>query len=134
MEQFVVPASLGKVLTLRVSFEILIFFTLFLYVICYICSYLLEKSRVINQQDAERNYHFFYQIVAAAADNADLSRALFLSDTDEHYYISQSSVNVIEGVSDLEEFNEVQSAMEVLFMTKFIYKIYFYFNFILIVN
>ncbi len=76
-------------------------------------SYLLEKSRVVNQQDAERNYHFFYQLVAAAADNSDLAQALFLSDTDEHYYISQSTVNVIEGVSDLEEFNEVQSAMEV---------------------
>lgn len=77
------------------------------------CSYLLEKSRVVHQQEAERNYHFFYQIVAAAADNPELARTLLLSDTDEHYYISQSTINVIEGVSDLEEFNEVQSAMEV---------------------
>ena len=77
------------------------------------CSYLLEKSRVVHQQDAERNYHYFYQIVAAAADNPELARTLLLSDADEHYYISQSSINVIEGVSDLEEFNEVQSAMEV---------------------
>jgi myosin heavy subunit len=77
------------------------------------CSYLLEKSRVVHQQDAERNYHYFYQIVAAAADSPELAKTLLLSDTDEHYYISQSSINVIEGVSDLEEFNEVQSAMEV---------------------
>jgi myosin heavy subunit len=99
MEVFAVPASLGPT-------SILISPHLF-------GSYLLEKSRVVHQQDAERNYHFFYQIVAAAADNAELARTLLLSDTDEHYYISQSSINVIEGVSDLEEFNEVQSAMEV---------------------
>jgi myosin heavy subunit len=80
-------------------------------------SYLLEKSRVVHQQDLERNYHFFYQVVAAAADNADLAKLLYFTDSDEHYYLSQSSVNVIEGLSDLEQFNEVQSAMEVLGMS-----------------
>lgn len=80
-------------------------------------SYLLEKSRVVHQQDLERNYHFFYQIVAAAADNAEVAKLLFFTDNDEHHYISQSSVSVIEGLSDLEQFNEVQTAMEVLGMT-----------------
>jgi myosin heavy subunit len=72
---------------------------------------------VVHQQDLERNYHFFYQIVAAAADNSDLAKLLFFADSDEHFYLSQSSVNVIEGLSDLEQFNEVQSAMEVLGMS-----------------
>jgi myosin heavy subunit len=80
-------------------------------------SYLLEKSRVVHQQDLERNYHFFYQIVAAAADNSDLAKLLFFTDSEEHFYLSQSSVSVIEGLSDLEQFNEVQSAMEVLGMS-----------------
>jgi hypothetical protein len=80
-------------------------------------SYLLEKSRVVHQQDQERNYHFFYQVVAAAADNPDLAKLLYFTDSDEHFYLSQSSVNVIEGLSDLEQFNEVQSAMEVLGMS-----------------
>lgn len=80
-------------------------------------SYLLEKSRVVHQQDLERNYHFFYQIVASAADNPELAKMLFFTDNDEHHYLSQSSVSVIEGLSDLEQFNEVQSAMEVLGMS-----------------
>lgn len=77
----------------------------------------MEKSRVVHQQDLERNYHFFYQIVAAAADNSDLAKLLYFNESDEHFYLSQSSVSVIEGVSDLEQFNEVQSAMEVLGMS-----------------
>jgi myosin heavy subunit len=68
---------------------------------------------VVHQQDLERNYHFFYQLCAAAADDRNLASVLFLDTDEEHTYISQSSVNVIEGVSDLDQFNEVQSAMEV---------------------
>ena len=56
-------------------------------------------------------------MVAAAADNPDLAKSLHFTDLDEHYYISQSSVNVIEGLSDLEQYNEVQIAMEVLGMS-----------------
>lgn len=55
--------------------------------------------------------------MAAAADNPELGKSLHFTDLDEHYYISQSSVNVIEGLSDLEQYNEVQSAMEVLGMS-----------------
>lgn len=115
MVLFVVQVLLGIFYFYFISLFIL-FNQYYCYLIMYF-SYLLEKSRVVHQQDGERNYHFFYQVVAAAADNSELAKSLHFTDLDEHYYISQSSVNVIEGLSDLEQYNEVQSAMEVLGMS-----------------
>ena len=80
-------------------------------------SYLLEKTRVVTQQPEERNYHFFYQLMAAAASDAELAKTLLLDD-EEYYYVSQSGVTSIEGVSDLEDFGEVQSAMEIMGMSE----------------
>ena len=82
-----------------------------------IISYLLEKTRVVTQQPEERNYHFFYQLMAAAASDTDLAKHLLLTD-EEYYYVAQSGVTSIEGVSDLEDFGEVQSAMETMGMSE----------------
>lgn len=69
---------------------------------------------MVHQQQYERNYHFFYQILAETATNAELAKELYLDNAEaEYFYINQSGVSTIEGVSDAEEFNEVQNAMQV---------------------
>jgi myosin-5 len=75
-----------------------------------IVSYLLEKSRVAQQLAGERNYHVFYQVLAAEG----LDPALKLMDPEDYYYTNQSDVTVIDGVSDKDEFDATQKAMSTL--------------------
>jgi myosin heavy subunit len=84
---------------------------------------------VVHQQSQERNYHFFYQLIAAASGDSALSSMLHLGnvgansddkdacDTEDFWYTNQSSVHAIEGMNDTDEYNEVRSAMESLGMT-----------------
>ena len=84
---------------------------------------------MVHQQPQERNYHFFYQLIAAASGDPELSSLLHLGnaganandkdacDTEDFWYTNQSSVHAIEGMNDTEEYNEVRTAMESLGMT-----------------
>ena len=79
-----------------------------------IINYLLEKSRVVYQTDGERNYHIFYQLLAAGEGDSDLSRELMLDSPEMFKFTNQSSVIHLDGISDEKEFEDMRAAMDTL--------------------
>jgi myosin heavy subunit len=79
-----------------------------------ITNYLLEKVRLVWQQEGERNYHIFYYLVAGASPE---ERAEFhLPDARSaasFHYLGQSGVTTIKDVNDAAEYAEVKKAMGV---------------------
>lgn len=73
-------------------------------------TYLLEKSRVVFQAPDERNYHIFYQLCAAR----NIWKSLHLDHQDKFHYLNQGQSATIEGVNDLETFEETVQALTIL--------------------
>ncbi|KAJ7297028.1 hypothetical protein O6H91_Y084700 [Diphasiastrum complanatum] len=79
-------------------------------------TYLLEKSRVVQQAQGERSYHVFYQL-CAGADPA-LRARLNLKAASEYRYLNQSECLVIDNINDAEEFQSMLRAMDVVQISK----------------
>ena len=77
-----------------------------------ITNYLLEKSRVISQSQAERNYHIFYFLFKGA--NKDLLDDLNLSDIKNYDYLKKNNCFSVSTISDLDCFIEVTKSFEVM--------------------
>jgi myosin-5 len=74
-------------------------------------TYLLETVRVTSQMKGERNYHIFYEMFAGLPE--EKMRNLKLTSLQDFHYTNQSSeCNRYDGVSDLDNFNSLQSAMK----------------------
>ncbi|KAI8995909.1 hypothetical protein BC832DRAFT_315495 [Gaertneriomyces semiglobifer] len=76
-----------------------------------ITTYLLEKSRIVNQSADERSFHIFYQLLAGADDNTLSSLGLQRS-ADKYRYLAQSGCTVLEGMDDAESFRDVMRSLE----------------------
>uniref|UniRef100_A0A7N8XIT2 Methyl-CpG binding domain protein 3b n=1 Tax=Mastacembelus armatus TaxID=205130 RepID=A0A7N8XIT2_9TELE len=75
-------------------------------------TYLLEKSRVVFQASAERNYHIFYQLCASR--ELPEMRSLRL-DAPEHFrYTKQGGEMQIPGTDDLSDLERTRNAFTVL--------------------
>jgi len=83
---------------------------------CDIVSYLLEKSRITEQQEVERSYHIFYQLLQdyGAGIGGGLKAKCHLSDDIYDYiYVSQGKTKV-ESIDDNEELEYTEDAFNVL--------------------
>ncbi|XP_017855457.1 unconventional myosin ID [Drosophila busckii] len=64
-----------------------------------ITNYLLEKSRVVQQQPGERNFHSFYQLLRGASDN-ELRQYDLQKETSKYHYLNQGSMDILSEKTD----------------------------------
>ncbi|XP_023641594.1 myosin-13 isoform X2 [Capsella rubella] len=74
-------------------------------------TYLLEKSRVCQVSDPERNYHCFYMLCAAPPED---KRKLKLKEPTEFRYLNRSQCIKLEGVDDSKEYTKTREAMSII--------------------
>ncbi|CAI5509495.1 unnamed protein product, partial [Closterium sp. Naga37s-1] len=80
-------------------------------------SYLLERSRVVQIADPERNYHCFYQLCdGASPEEAELLKLPPGPNRAQHFhYLNQSRCFELQGKSsNAEEYGKTRSAMRVI--------------------
>ncbi|KAK2412429.1 Myosin family protein with Dil domain-containing protein [Trifolium repens] len=74
-------------------------------------TYLLERSRVCQVSDPERNYHCFYLLCAAPAEEREKFK---LGNPSSFHYLNQSNCYVLDGVDDAEEYLATRRAMDIV--------------------
>ncbi|CAN1218260.1 XI-K [Linum perenne] len=74
-------------------------------------TYLLERSRVCQISDPERNYHCFYLLCAAPAEVKEKYK---LGSPKSFHYLNQSSCFELDGINDAHEYLETRRAMDIV--------------------
>ncbi|XP_013883996.1 myosin IEb isoform X2 [Austrofundulus limnaeus] len=77
-----------------------------------ISNFLLEKSRVVSQNQGERNFHIYYQLLGGAS--AEQRENLGVTTPDYYLYLNQSGTYTVEDVNDKKEFSDTMGAMSVV--------------------
>ncbi|XP_071709398.1 myosin-6-like [Rutidosis leptorrhynchoides] len=74
-------------------------------------TYLLERSRVCQLSDPERNYHCFYMICAAPKE---VSEKYKLGKPNTFHYLNQTNCFELNGVDESKEYQATRKAMDVV--------------------
>ncbi|KAK6239101.1 hypothetical protein QUC31_004570 [Theobroma cacao] len=74
-------------------------------------TYLLEKSRVCQISDPERNYHCFYLLCAAPLEEIERYK---LGDPKSFHYLNQSNCYELVGISDAHDYLATRKAMDIV--------------------
>ncbi|KAL9687837.1 hypothetical protein QQ045_032244 [Rhodiola kirilowii] len=74
-------------------------------------TYLLERSRVCQVSDPERNYHCFYMLCAAPEEDVKKYK---LGNPRTFHYLNQSGCYELDGVNDSNEYLATRKAMDVV--------------------
>lgn len=74
-------------------------------------TYLLERSRVCQISDPERNYHCFYLLCAAPPEDIERYK---LGNPKTFHYLNQSKCYELDGVNDAHEYLATRSAMDIV--------------------
>jgi myosin-1 len=77
-----------------------------------ITNYLLEKTRVVGQIVNERNFHIFYQFTKGASEN--YRQMLGVQKPESYAYTSKSKCFNVDGIDDLQEYQDTLNAMKVI--------------------
>ncbi|GMH25775.1 hypothetical protein Nepgr_027618 [Nepenthes gracilis] len=78
-------------------------------------TYLLERSRVCQVSDPERNYHCFYLLCAAPQEEIEKYK---LGNPKSFHYLNQSNCYELVGVSDAQDYIATRRAMDIVGISK----------------
>ncbi|XP_020080667.1 myosin-6-like [Ananas comosus] len=74
-------------------------------------TYLLERSRVCQISDPERNYHCFYMLCAAPPEDIERFK---MGDPRMFHYLNQSNCFELDDVDDSKEYLDTRRAMDIV--------------------
>lgn len=74
-------------------------------------TYLLERSRVCQVSDPERNYHCFYLLCSAPAEVREKYK---LESPEKYHYLNQTNCYKLDAINDAEEYLATKRAMDVV--------------------
>ncbi|KAM8960477.1 unconventional myosin-IXb [Pelodytes ibericus] len=74
--------------------------------------YLLEKSRLVSQENNERNYHVFYYMLLGVSEEE--RKEFQLKQPEDYFYLNQNNFKVEEGEDLRHDFERLKQAMEMV--------------------